>query len=669
MKIVEKNKGFELYLQEKCLIRHTFDNCAIYVGYGEERMAMYRGNFEVEDYVIERTPLKYYHIHNNHITFKRYEGDSCGALKLSLIEKDNRLSIYFIQCEAPINRIWIRLHADKDEKVYGCGEQMSYFNLRGRHFPLWTSEPGVGRDKSTYVTWLADTRDKAGGDYYTTNYPEPTFISTNKYWCHVETTAYADFNFQHDDFHELQVWDIPKSIIFETGKTYLELTEKFTDYAGRLPKLPNWTRDGVILGVQGGTDQVSTYLDQALESGIKVSGLWCQDWEGINRTSFGKRLRWNWEWDPKRYPGLDKFIITLKEKGIRMMGYINPYVVNDGGLYAYAKEKGYLATRPNGDIYDVDFGEFYCGIVDFTYPNAFEWYKDVIKKNLIDLGLGGWMADFGEYLPIDCCLKNGVPAMLMHNAWPALWAKCNYEAIEESGKIGEVFYFMRAGGHGLQRYCTALWAGDQSVDWSLHDGLASVLPAALSSGILGNPYHHSDIGGYTSLHGNIRTKELFQRWTEMAVFTSLMRTHEGNRPEQNFQYYDDDETIKHLAKMTAIHVALKPYIDDLMDEAVTKGLPLQRPLFMHYERDKKVYDIQYAYLFGKDILVAPVYEPNKTEWSVYLPEDDWIHFWTGSDYKGGDHVIDAPIGFPPVFYRKKSQYAQLFKMVANHNRF
>ena len=93
------------------------------------------------------------------------------------------------------------------------------------------------------------------------------------------------------------------------------------------------------------------------------------------------------------------------------------------------------------------------------------------------LKLDGWMADFGEYLPTDCVLSNGVSAEVMHNAWPAIWAKVNYEAVKEAGKLGEVVYFMRAGFTGNQKYCTLLWGGDQCVDFSRHDGIGTVIPA------------------------------------------------------------------------------------------------------------------------------------------------------------------------------------------------
>ncbi|WP_338788098.1 alpha-glucosidase [Metabacillus sp. FJAT-53654] len=655
--------GFEVILNHVLLFRHTKDYPVIFVGRGEEKIDMYRGNFDIKDYVIERIPLKYAEIkeYNNEyeIDFSSFDGGEV-LLNLSIKIENGRLKMEYINKDSSINRFWLRIAANPDEKIYGCGEQLSYFNLRGKNFPLWTSEPGVGRNKNTYVTWQADVKDKAGGDYYNTNFPQPTYVSSQKYYCHTETTAYADFDFRHPEFHELQVWEVPKSLVFETAETYIELVEKISNLFGRQPELPEWVYNGVILGIQGGTEVVEQKLEKALAAGMKVSGVWCQDWQGKRITSFGKRLMWNWQWNENEYPELDKKIPLWKENGIRFLSYINPYVAIEGNLYKVAEKEGYLALNDKGEIYLVDFGEFYCGVVDFTNEEACEWYKQVIKENMIDFGIDGWMADFGEYLPTDVVLKNGVDARIMHNAWPTLWAKINYEAVSEAKKLGEVVYFMRAGYTGVQKYCTMLWGGDQSVDWSLDDGLASVIPAALSSGMIGCGLHHSDIGGYTSLHGNKRSKELLMRWSEMGAFTPMMRTHEGNRPDDCFQYDDDQESLDHLARMTNIFVTLAPYTKSLVKMNSERGIPVQRPLFMHYENDEIAYDLKYQYLYGEDVLVAPVHQENQSEWEVYLPEDTWVHLWSGREYQGGYVTVEAPIGYPPVFYRKESKWKELF---------
>ena len=274
------------------------------------------------------------------------------------------------------------------------------------------------------------------------------------------------------------------------------------------------------------------------------------------------------------------------------------------------------------------------------------------------------MADFGEYLPTDdIVLASGKPAMIEHNHWPALWAKCNYDAVKESGKLGQVVYFMRAGGIGSQKYCTLLWAGDQSVDFTRHDGLCTVICAALSAGMSGVGVTHSDIGGYTSLYDNLRTKEVFLRWAEMAAFTPVMRTHEGNRPETNFQYYDDEDCMEQLARLTGIYTMLSPLLKELVKENAGKGTPVQRPLFMHYQDDERCFTEQFEYLLGSDVLVAPVYTGGVKTREVYLPADGFIHLWSGKEYGRGLCEVEAKLGDTPVFYRKDSKYRTLFEEI------
>lgn len=655
----EIQDGINIYFKDECIIHHTLTMPSFFVGYGNETFDSYRGNYKIEDHVISRIPLAKYSVEENRCTF--FSHDVSITVEFSI--DSDRCVMRFSTDQANINRFWMRLHAIPEEKVYGCGEQASYFNLRKRNYPLWTSEPGVGRDKSSLTTFYADKVDKAGGDYYTTYYPEPTFVSTRKYWFHVESTAYADFNFKNETYHELLFWEVPREAVLSFAPTMLNLITDLTDYTGRPPRLPEFLHDGIILGLQGGIDTVLNYKNLAVEHGIKVNGLWVQDWVGHRFTTFGKRLYWNWVLNEKLYPQLPEQIKQLEKENISFLTYICPFLLENETLFNEGKSQGFLATDKQNEVYLEDFGEFYCGIVDLTNPEAFEWYKGVIKTNIIALGIKGWMADFGEYLPVDCVLHNGVDAKIMHNAWPALWAKCNYEAVKETGNLGKVFYFMRAGGFGSQRYSTSMWAGDQSVNWETHDGIASVIPSALSTGIIGNPYTHSDIGGYTSLHGNIRTKELFDRWCEMNIFTSYMRTHEGNRPSENFQFYNDEDTMKHMARCSAIRVDLKPYLLHLMDEAQAFGYPIQRPLFLHYPQDETVYDLQYEYLFGQDVFVKPVVNQAQTTQTCYLPEDQWVHLWSGTRFEGGEVTVDAPIGYPPVFYRKNSSFSSLFESI------
>ena len=631
-----------------------------FVGTGRESIDMHHGNFDIRDYVEERIALR--------AEARGSLGAQAGdEIRLSLSRAETRLELRLREAEGGLeisfpggcperNRFWFRFHAADDEHVYGCGEQFSHFDLRGRRFPLWTSEQGVGRNKSSMITFQADLADRAGGDYWWTFYPEPSFVSSRRYLLHADTTAYAAFDFRSRGFHELEFWSLPERILILPGSTMRDVICSASALLGRQPEPPEWVHDGVILGIQGGTAVCEEKLARAQEAGVKVTGIWAQDWEGRRITSFGKRLMWNWVWDREAYPGLDRAIAAWRERGIRFLGYMNPYVAEGKSLYAEARSSGFLALNAQGEPYLVDFGEFEAGIVDFTNPEAAAWYKSVIRKNLIELGLAGWMSDFGEYLPTDLRLHDGTPAMLAHNAWPALWARVAREALEEAGVLGEVTFFMRAGYTGSQRYSPMMWAGDQNVDWSEDDGLPSVIPAALSLAVLGHGVHHSDIGGYTTLFGLKRDRELFMRWAELAVFSSMMRTHEGNRPEENWQFDSDEATLRHLAAMSGLFVRLKPYRMEALRRNSAEGIPLMRPLFMDFEEDGPGWTTKDEFLYGEDMLVAPVIKPGADRRALHLPAGvDWVHAWSGRRFGAGEVEVEAPLGRPPVFIRGDSK--------------
>ncbi|MDE2304943.1 MAG: alpha-glucosidase [Gammaproteobacteria bacterium] len=670
MPVIERQDGFDLVVAGSTVLRHRRSAPLMFVGAGEPSVQMNKGNFRIEDYLVARVPL-------NHAVVERSAGRTRialshspadpAAVRFEIDETDDRLSLVFLDAASGLNRFWMRVPAHAGERIWGGGEQLSYFDLRGRRFPLWTSEPGVGRDKTTRITFEADRLNNGGGDYYNTNYPQPTYLSSEHYALHVDSTAYAAFDFRHADFHEIEVWALPRTVEIWRAERFVDLVGKLSMRFGRQPILPEWVRTGAIVGLKDGALSLER-LERYVAAGAAVCGLWCEDWVGIRQTSFGKRLFWNWRWNGTRYPELDRRIPELAARGIRFLGYVNPYLCVDGDLYPEAAAAGYLVRRLDRDEpYLVDFGEFHSGIVDFTNSAAYDWFVDrVIGRNMLDFGLSGWMADFGEYLPTDVRLASGLDGMLAHNAWPTIWAKVNADAVASRGKTGDTLFFMRAGHSGVQAHCPLLWAGDQSVDFSRHDGLQTVICAALSSGLLGNAYHHSDIGGYTSLFGNVRTPELLMRWAEMAAFTAVMRTHEGNRPGDNLQIDQDPEVLAHFARMTRVYRHLGPYMAEICTEAATTGLPLQRPLFLHFEGDPRAYESQISYLFGADLLVAPVVEAGASRWRTYLPAGvDWVHVWSGRRFDGGAHAeVDAPFGQPPVFHRADSRHRALFEGLA-----
>ncbi len=658
--ICPSDGAVELYGDGKLLLRHTSSAPALFLGCGKETIRMFRGNFDINDRVEERIALRFDGLKEEHGCRILFFTHPClhNGFRLRVSEKEGMLRLTG-ECEdSRFNRLWLRLYAEEKEHITGGGEQFSALDLRGRLWPVWTREQGVGRNKLTEITRLADASDGSGGDYHTTFFPQPTMVSSRLYFAHLENYEYAELDLREPGFHEIVLWTTAVRLLFCTGSSYPQLLEKLTALLGRQPELPVWAMRGLWLGVQGGTDRACALRDKCRKAGVDISAVWIQDWEGRRITSFGKRLQWDWRWNRELYPKLDKVI--AEDRDTAWMAYINPYLVEGGVLFREAQQKGYFVKRSDGSDYLFDFGEYDCGVVDLTSPEAFGWYKGVIRQNIIGMGFRGWMADFGEYLPADavCCGGSGLQ---LHNAWPALWARCNREAVEEAGKLGQCVFFMRAGAAGSQRSATLIWAGDQCVDWSEDDGLPSVITAALSLGMSGFGLHTCDIGGYTTLFHLRRDKELLLRWLEFACFTPVMRTHEGNRPESNVQLYDDDDVLASAARLTAIHDRLLPYLEHCIRENTQNGAPVMRPLFWTAPEEDIAYSHRlYSYLLGGDLLVAPVVLPGTDSRRLWLPEGAWTHLWTGEIHSGGWADVSSPLGKPPVFYREGSAFTSLF---------
>jgi alpha-glucosidase len=653
--------GFALRTGAALLLRHSATDSAFELGMGNADVDMYRGNFRIEDRVADRWPLDSCAVDAEAMTARLWCSEQPEyAVTATLRIEGSKARLLLRSEHAGCNRIWVNMPRDAAESIWGGGEQMSYLRLNGRRFPFWTSEPGVGRDKATELTRVMDEAGNAGGDYWTTNYPQPTWLSSAHYAVHSDCAAWSALDLSVEGVTTYHCWTDRLVLEFFTADNLPQLVGTLSDRFGKPAPLPDWVISGAIVGLKDGENSFSR-LEKFGDAGAAISGLWCEDWVGIRQTSFGRRLFWDWKWNAARYPDLPARIAELAGRGIRFLGYVNPYIANDASMFAEGADAGYFALRQDSDeIALVDFGEFDCGVVDFTNPAAADWFADrVIGREMLDLGLSGWMADFGEYLPTDIRLFDGSDPMEAHNHWPVLWAKVNADAIQRRGKRGEAVFFMRAGFSGVQAHCPLLWAGDQCVDFTRHDGIGTTITAALSSGLVGNLVSHHDVGGYTSLHGNIRTEELLYRWIDLGAFTPVMRSHEGNRPQDNLQIDATPELLAHFARMSQIHTRLSPYVRHVLDEGQATGLPAQRPLFLHYE-EPRFHAVQDQYLYGSDLLVAPVIEPGVDGRNVLVPSEGWANLWTGEPALAGDQWFDAPYGKPPVLCRLDSPFASLF---------
>jgi len=582
---------------------------------------------------------------------------------------DRRLR-FEARVEEPYNRVYLTYASSPEERFFGFGTQYTYFDMKGHKVPIFIQEQGIGRGEQP-ITLAADWKADAGGSPYTSGACVPHYITSQMRSLFLENYEYSSFDLREQDRVQVEVFSSRMTGQILSGETPVELIELYTEYSGRMRPLPEWILSGAVAGLQGGTDDILDKYDELKALGTPVAALWLQDWVGQRETSFGTQLWWNWELDQDHYPGWDQLRERLKRDDVRLMTYIGPWLADDvkkekenhrRNLFEEAERRGYLVKDREGEPYRIKTTDFSAAFVDLTNPEARAWIKDVIKDELIGNGVSGWMADFGEGLPYDAVLFSDVDPRSYHNRYAEVWAEVNREAIREAGREDDIVFFNRSGYARSPGESTLFWLGDQLVDWDEHDGIKSAVTGLLSSGLSGYSLEHTDIGGYTAIDYSLlkyhRSKELLLRWIELAAFTTVFRTHEGNRPKVNHQIYSDEETLRHFSRFAKVYAAWKPYRMELVKEASETGLPVVRHPFVHYPDDPEVYGLDYQFMVGRNLMVAPVLDPNEDTVEIYLPAGRWVHLWSdrkfGSLDKGVYETVPAPIGEPAVFYEESS---------------
>ncbi|MBL8034073.1 MAG: alpha-glucosidase [Leptospiraceae bacterium] len=555
--------------------------------------------------------------------------------------------------DARLNRLTLSFLAENNESVFGGGEQFTYLNLRGHRVHMLSEEQGIGRGLQP-ITTGADLRAGSGGTPVSTYAPVPFFFTSAYRAFATDNLHYQTWDFS-TGIYSVDIWAPEISIDIDTFPSYAAMIARYTARTGRMQPLPDWA-SGTVLGVQGGKDRVESILKAAVDAGNPVTAIWIQDWVGRRETSFGSQLWWRWLPDEASYPNFRAWVADLSRRNVKVLGYVNPFLADSGPIFEEALQRGFLVRNPRGQAYKIQTAGFPAYLIDLSNAEARAFIKKVIRTQLIDAGLAGYMADFGEWLPWDAVLASGESSAQWHNRYPVEWAKLNREVIREAGLEGKVIFFTRSGHAGSAEHSTLFWAGDQLVTFDEYDGLASAVTALLSSGISGMALNHSDIGGYTTIDNPLRnyhrTRELTLRWAEFAVFTPFFRTHEGNRPLRNDQVYSDAAITRDFAALGRLHLRLKLYFDELMREAADTGMPLIRPLFLHYPQDHNTFDLRHQFMLGRDLIVAPVIIEGSKEGSVYLPKGGWIESSTLRRIDtAGWHRFDAPLGKPVVFIR------------------
>lgn len=460
------------------------------------------------------------------------------------------------------------------------------------------------------------------------------------------------------------------------GDSPAKLLEKYADITGHAPMLPEWASGFWQSKLRYRTqDELMSVVREHRRRGLPMSVVVA---DFFHWTHVG-----DYQFDPEEFPDPASMVKELDSYGIKLMVSIWPTVSPISINYDEMKERGYLVGTERGIPFLTEWWDkglprrlpvtFY----DSTNPDArgFVWSK--VSANYKELGIKIWWLDACEPEirpndPANMRFFAGLGSEVM-NIFPQLHARGFYEGMRAEGE-DEIVLLCRSAWAGSQRYGAAVWSGD--IDTTF-DSLAGQVRAGMSIAIAGIPWWTTDIGGF---HGgdseSAEYRELMIRWFQFGVFCPLFRLHGHREPRgsesgstvradtlgplgyggDNEVWSFGDEAYSIICDLLALRERLRPYVMSLMREAASSGLPPMRSLFINYPGDKQAWEIEDQFMFGGDLLIAPVTEYGARSRSVYLPEGNrWRDAWTGDWFEGGStYVVGAPLERIPVFVREGS---------------
>jgi len=568
------------------------------------------------------------------------------------------------------------------ERFLGFGERSDGADQTGRVVENWTEEGPWSTGEAKPVTDpLFGDRWQGPPPFDGTNFPIPWLLSSRGYGVLLDTSYPSRFSLgaEREGIWEAETRDLSFGFRAYAGPTPADALARFSASTGRQPDPAEWFFGPWYepASTTGATGSSGTEAPDEAE----LARLWREEWDvpltvAQSYTHYlpcGSHLgRRETERERARH---------YHEWGYMATTYVNSFVCQDhpGGAYEVGDERGYFVKTRAGTTYPVPYIAWYRspwhGVVDFTNPEAGEWWGTLADDALED-GYDGWMEDFGEYVPPDGVMSDGRSGLAAHNEYCTLYHRASDDLIRAQGPDGFA-QFVRCGYTGTARHARLVWGGDPTEDYSKADGLAAAVSQGISMGLSGVAYWGSDIGGFHAIFTDGPTdEELLTRWLEFGAFSGIMRTqtvelanYVPGAPGGRAQVWDEGvrPTWRKYAKL---RTQLFPYIWGAARDYRERGVPIMRHLALAYPGDPGVYspEAEYQYLFGPDLLVAPVIEEGARSRRVYLPPGQWVDFWQAVSYDeasgtfervgetaplaGGRIVeVDAPLDRIPIFVR------------------
>lgn len=521
--------------------------------------------------------------------------------------------------------ITVNLRQSSDEHYYGLGDAWltTHVDLKGSKVELW-NEPGTPDEGS----WV------------------PFFMSTAGYGLFIDNSYRGTIDFGKTDKDVTSIHFEAPSLTMHvwTGKSMKDILPQYLSFTGYSPVPPKWSFLPQKWRDEGTWKEVFEDVRLMKKHNMPLGAVW------IDRPwMLGPKGNNDYIFDKKRYPNPKKHIKKLNEMGIHVLVWGADFLTKDSkyfeeGLINHYFVNGYGKSNDVPELYKKHF------YIDFANPEAREWFKGIIK-NVIKMGVDGFKVDRGQLYPVHITPPSGRDPKAMHNYHAYLMIKTYAKALQEV--LGNDYQLTpRAGWAGTQQW-TMKWPGDMASDFSHDAGLPAVVRAQMSAGLTGFALWGSDIGGF----GSQVTKELFIRWLEFGVFSPLMETvGKGNHKDAPFSW--DEETVKVYKFYAQLRKNMVPYLMDMARKAHKTGAPIARHLAWNWPNDSKVHSLDYEYMFGDALLVAPVVEKDARSRKVYLPEGKWVDFWNRDRIIEGPTTITVkvPLWKIPLFIRKGSHY-------------
>lgn len=488
------------------------------------------------------------------------------------------------------------------ELVYGLGERFTAFVKNGQAIDIWNKDGGTSSEQAYKNI--------------------PFYITNQGYGVFVNDPGAVSFEVASEKVKKVQFSVPGESLEYFVidGPDPKGVLSKYTSLTGRPALPPAWTF-GLWLTTSFTTNYdeatVNSFVDGMAERDLPlhVFHFDCFWMRGFHWTDF--------KWDEEVFPDPAGMLGRLKEKGLKICVWINSYIAQRSRLFEEGRERGYLVRKANGDVWQWNLWQPGMALVDFTNPDACEWYKDCLRE-LIDMGVDSFKTDFGERIPTDVVYYDGSDPVKMHNYYTYLYNKVVFEVLEEKLGKNEAALFARSATAGGQQF-PVHWGGDCYADY---ESMAETLRGGLSLGLSGFGFWSHDIGGFE----NTAPAHVFKRWLAFGLLSSHSRLHGSSSYRVPWAY--DEEAVNVTRYFTRLKCRLMPYLYDTAMQATEQGLPSMRAMLLEFPDDPAAEVLDRQYMLGDSLLVAPVFS-EKGEVSYYLPEGKWTHFLTGQAVEGG----------------------------------